>query len=141
MDVVDICVPTPLRKTKDPDVSYILAAVREIAPRMKRGQLIVLESTTYPGTTDSWCFRCSSASFRSPQITYMPSLTTATFSLELFMRGSSLSAYVLLICTYKCQKKSPARPANFPNYIGQRYSIKSILELSWSIFRTDDRHP
>jgi UDP-N-acetyl-D-glucosamine dehydrogenase len=52
MDVVDICVPTPLRKTKDPDVSYILAAVREIAPRMKRGQLIVLESTTYPGTTD-----------------------------------------------------------------------------------------
>ena len=52
MDVVDICVPTPLRKTKDPDVSYILAAVREIAPRLRRGQLIVLESTTYPGTTD-----------------------------------------------------------------------------------------
>jgi UDP-N-acetyl-D-glucosamine dehydrogenase len=52
MDVVDICVPTPLRKTKDPDVSYILAAVREIAPRLKRGQLVVLESTTYPGTTD-----------------------------------------------------------------------------------------
>jgi UDP-N-acetyl-D-glucosamine dehydrogenase len=52
MDVVDICVPTPLRKTKDPDVSFILAAVREIAPRLKRGQLVVLESTTYPGTTD-----------------------------------------------------------------------------------------
>jgi len=52
MDVVDICVPTPLRKTKDPDVSYILAAVQQIAPRLKRGQLVVLESTTYPGTTD-----------------------------------------------------------------------------------------
>ena len=52
MDAIDICVPTPLRKTKDPDVSYILAAVREIAPRLKRGQLVVLESTTYPGTTD-----------------------------------------------------------------------------------------
>ncbi len=52
MDVVDICVPTPLRKTKDPDVSYIVAAVQEIAKRLRRGQLIVLESTTYPGTTD-----------------------------------------------------------------------------------------
>jgi UDP-N-acetyl-D-glucosamine dehydrogenase len=52
MDVVDICVPTPLRKTKDPDVSYIVAAVEQIAPRLKRGQLVVLESTTYPGTTD-----------------------------------------------------------------------------------------
>jgi UDP-N-acetyl-D-glucosamine dehydrogenase len=52
MDAIDICVPTPLRKTRDPDVSYIVAAVKEIAPRLKKGQLIVLESTTYPGTTD-----------------------------------------------------------------------------------------
>ncbi len=52
MDVLDIAVPTPLRKTKDPDVSYIVAAVNEIVPRMKRGQLVILESTTYPGTTD-----------------------------------------------------------------------------------------
>ena len=52
MDAIDICVPTPLRKTKDPDVSHILAAVGEIAPRLRRGQLIVLESTTYPGTTE-----------------------------------------------------------------------------------------
>jgi len=52
MDVADICVPTPLRKTKDPDVSYIVSAVKEIVPRLKRGQLVVLESTTYPGTTD-----------------------------------------------------------------------------------------
>jgi UDP-N-acetyl-D-glucosamine dehydrogenase len=52
MDAIDICVPTPLRKTKDPDVSYIVASVSEIAPRLRRGQLIILESTTYPGTTD-----------------------------------------------------------------------------------------
>jgi UDP-N-acetyl-D-glucosamine dehydrogenase len=52
MDAIEICVPTPLRKTRDPDVSYIIAAVQEIAPRLRRGQLVVLESTTYPGTTD-----------------------------------------------------------------------------------------
>jgi UDP-N-acetyl-D-glucosamine dehydrogenase len=52
MDVIDICVPTPLRKTRDPDVSFIVAAVTETAPRLKPGRLVVLESTTYPGTTD-----------------------------------------------------------------------------------------
>jgi len=51
MDAIIICVPTPLRKTKDPDISYIMAAVRRIAPCLKKGQLIILESTTYPGTT------------------------------------------------------------------------------------------
>ena len=51
-DAIIICVPTPLRKTKEPDVSYILAATNEIAKRLRRGQLIILESTTYPGTTD-----------------------------------------------------------------------------------------
>lgn len=51
-DVIIICVPTPLRKTKDPDMSYILAAAEQIQENLRRGQLIVLESTTYPGTTD-----------------------------------------------------------------------------------------
>ncbi len=51
-DTVIICVPTPLRKTKEPDVSYILAAADEIQQRLHHGQLIILESTTYPGTTD-----------------------------------------------------------------------------------------
>ncbi len=51
-DVVLICVPTPLRKTRDPDISYIVAAVGEIAKEVRSGQLIVLESTTYPGTTE-----------------------------------------------------------------------------------------
>ena len=51
-DAIIICVPTPLRKTKEPDVSFILAAAEEITKRLRRGQLIILESTTYPGTTD-----------------------------------------------------------------------------------------
>ena len=51
-DAIIICVPTPLRKTKEPDVSFILAAAEQIQQRLRRGQLIILESTTYPGTTD-----------------------------------------------------------------------------------------
>ncbi|MHB0995748.1 MAG: nucleotide sugar dehydrogenase [Elusimicrobiales bacterium] len=51
MDAIIICVPTPLRKSKDPDVSYIVASVQEACKYLKRGQLIILESTTYPGTT------------------------------------------------------------------------------------------
>src|SRR5438093_7474994 len=52
MDAIDICVPTPLRKTKDPDLSYVVLAVEAVAATLRKGQLIVLESTTYPGTTD-----------------------------------------------------------------------------------------
>ncbi len=51
-DAIIICVPTPLRKTKEPDVSFILSAAEEIKQRLRRGQLVILESTTYPGTTD-----------------------------------------------------------------------------------------
>jgi len=50
VDTVDICVPTPLRKTGDPDLSYVVSAVDEIASHLKMGQLVILESTTYPGT-------------------------------------------------------------------------------------------
>src|ERR1700683_4814862 len=52
LDTVNICVPTPLRKTKDPDMSYIIAACEEIAKYLHPGMLVILESTTYPGTTD-----------------------------------------------------------------------------------------
>jgi UDP-N-acetyl-D-glucosamine dehydrogenase len=51
-DAIIICVPTPLRKTKEPDISYILSAAEEIKKNLRRGQLVILESTTYPGTTD-----------------------------------------------------------------------------------------
>ena len=50
-DVVILCVPTPLAKTKDPDMSYILSALDDVEKHLRRGQLVILESTTYPGTT------------------------------------------------------------------------------------------
>jgi UDP-N-acetyl-D-glucosamine dehydrogenase len=52
LDTINICVPTPLRKTKDPDMSFIVSACQEIARFVHPGMLAILESTTYPGTTD-----------------------------------------------------------------------------------------
>jgi UDP-N-acetyl-D-glucosamine dehydrogenase len=52
LDTINIAVPTPLRKTKDPDMSYIVSATQEIAKYFGPGKLVILESTTYPGTTD-----------------------------------------------------------------------------------------
>ena len=52
LDTINICVPTPLRKTKDPDLTYIVAAVDEIKKYLHPGMLVILESTTYPGTTE-----------------------------------------------------------------------------------------
>src|SRR3982750_1726133 len=52
LDTVNICVPTPLRKTKDPDMAYVVAATEQIAKYAHPGMLVILESTTYPGTTD-----------------------------------------------------------------------------------------
>lgn len=51
-DVISICVPTPLTKTNDPDLSYIINATESIVPYLRKGHLVVLESTTYPGTTE-----------------------------------------------------------------------------------------
>ncbi len=52
LDVVIICVPTPLDEHREPDLSYVTGTVRAIAPHLKEGQLVILESTTYPGTTE-----------------------------------------------------------------------------------------
>jgi UDP-N-acetyl-D-glucosamine dehydrogenase len=52
MDAIDICVPTPLRKTRDPDLSYVVQAVDAVKAQLRPGQIVILESTTYPGTTD-----------------------------------------------------------------------------------------
>ena len=51
-DAISICVPTPLRKTKDPDTSYIISVVDELVKYMTKDTLVILESTTYPGTTE-----------------------------------------------------------------------------------------
>ena len=52
LDTINICVPTPLRKTKDPDMSYIVSSCQEVSKYFHEGTLVILESTTYPGTTD-----------------------------------------------------------------------------------------
>ena len=52
MDVVIICVPTPLSEYHEPDLSYVTGTVSSVAPYLQEGQLIILESTTYPGTTE-----------------------------------------------------------------------------------------
>ncbi len=52
LDALTICVPTPLSKTRTPDISYIVSAAEEVAENLRAGQLIVLQSTTYPGTTE-----------------------------------------------------------------------------------------
>jgi UDP-N-acetyl-D-glucosamine dehydrogenase len=52
VDVIDICVPTPLRKTRDPDLSFVVRAVEAVARHLRPQQLVILESTTYPGTTE-----------------------------------------------------------------------------------------
>ncbi|MFN2509070.1 MAG: NAD(P)-binding domain-containing protein, partial [Chthoniobacterales bacterium] len=52
VEAVIICVPTPLTKHREPDISYILRTAESIAPHLQKGTLVVLESTTYPGTTD-----------------------------------------------------------------------------------------
>jgi UDP-N-acetyl-D-glucosamine dehydrogenase len=51
-DAIVICVPTPLRKSKDPDISHVVSAAEAVAAHLRRGQLVILESTTYPGTTE-----------------------------------------------------------------------------------------
>jgi UDP-N-acetyl-D-glucosamine dehydrogenase len=54
LDVIFICVPTPFTPNKEPDISYIVASAKEIAPRLRKGQLIILKSTTFPNTTEGY---------------------------------------------------------------------------------------
>ncbi|UCB56910.1 MAG: nucleotide sugar dehydrogenase [Candidatus Omnitrophota bacterium] len=72
LDAVIICVPTPLKDKKEPDISYIVSAVENIKKFMKKGQIIVLESTTYPGTTEEVILpRLESAGFREGRDFYL----------------------------------------------------------------------
>ena len=58
VDAIVICVPTPLRKTREPDVSYVHSVAEEVGQRLRKGHLVVLESTTYPGTTRELLLAC-----------------------------------------------------------------------------------
>ena len=52
MDAIIICVPTPLNEYQEPDLSYITGSTHSVAPHLRAGQLVILENTTYPGTTE-----------------------------------------------------------------------------------------
>ena len=67
MDAIIICVPTPLNEYHEPDLSYVTGTVESIAPHLRDGQLVVLESTTYPGTTKKWLCPSSKNSTARPQ--------------------------------------------------------------------------
>ena len=54
LDVIFICVPTPFTANKEPDITYIVASTKEIAPRLRKGHLIILKSTTFPNTTEGY---------------------------------------------------------------------------------------
>ena len=53
VDTIIICVPTPLNKHREPDMAHVFGTGESVAPHLQKGQLVVLESTTYPGTTDT----------------------------------------------------------------------------------------
>ncbi len=87
VNAIIICVPTPLNKNREPDISYILETGRTIAPHLRRGTLVVLESTTYPGTTDE--------DLRS-----------------VLERGSSLKAGTEFHLAFSPEREDPANPAS-----------------------------
>ena len=97
VDAVLICVPTPLKKNREPDISYVLKTGEAIAPHLRRGALVVLESTTYPGTTDE--------NLR-----------------EVLERGSGLKAGADFHLAYSPEREDPGNPdskiAEIPKVIG-----------------------
>lgn len=96
-EAIIICVPTPLKKNREPDISYILRTGESIAPHLQRGSLVVLESTTYPGTTDE--------DLRS-----------------VLERGSGLTAGVEFHLAYSPEREDPGNPeskiAEIPKVVG-----------------------
>jgi UDP-N-acetyl-D-glucosamine dehydrogenase len=96
-DAVVICVPTPLSKNREPDISFILSTANAIAPHLRKGMLVVLESTTYPGTTDG-------------------ELLTALES------GSGLKAGVDFALAFSPEREDPGNPnskvAKIPKVVG-----------------------
>jgi UDP-N-acetyl-D-glucosamine dehydrogenase len=112
VEAVIICVPTPLNKNREPDISYILHTGQNIAPHLKKGVLVVLESTTYPGTTDGDL-------------------------LPVLEQGSGLKAGVDLHLAFSPEREDPANPdskvAKIPKIVGG-YS-PACLEKATALYR------
>ena len=108
VEAIFICVPTPLSKNREPDISYVLASGHAIAPHLQKGALVVLESTTYPGTTD----------------------TDLRLVLE---RGSGMKAGVGFHLAYSPEREDPGNPesqvARIPKVTKIRF-LKSLFPSS-----------
>jgi UDP-N-acetyl-D-glucosamine dehydrogenase len=111
LDCILICVPTPLNKNREPDMSYIVSTAKQIAPHMKKGQLIILESTTYPGTT---------------QDVLLPELES----------GSGLKGNVDFFVAYSPEREDPNNKdfttSSIPKVVGSDHPMG--LELSQSLY-------
>src|SRR5438876_6078615 len=91
-DAILICVPTPLGKTRDPDISYVISATQQVKTHLQPGQLVILESTTYPGTTDE---------------IVLPELESTGLR-EIGKHTSELQSPVHLVCRLLLEKKNNA---------------------------------
>jgi UDP-N-acetyl-D-glucosamine dehydrogenase len=111
LDCILICVPTPLNKNREPDMSYIVSTAKQIAPHMKKGQLIILESTTYPGTS---------------QDVLIPELES----------GSGLKSNADFFVAYSPEREDPNNKdfttSSIPKVVGSDHPIG--LELSQSLY-------
>jgi UDP-N-acetyl-D-glucosamine dehydrogenase len=123
---VVICVPTPLNKNREPDISYIIATGKAIAPHLRKGVLVVLESTTYPGTTDE--------DLR-----------------EVLEEGSGLKAGTDFHLAFSPEREDPGNPdsvvAKIPKVVGGltlsassvRRSFTARRSIRWCLFRAAAR--
>jgi UDP-N-acetyl-D-glucosamine dehydrogenase len=125
MDAIVICVPTPLTEYREPDLSYITETVKSIAPHMRGGQLVVLESTTYPGTTEE---------------VVLPLLENGN-PLKLAVSRDSSEAANVFFLAFSPEREDPGNNtiarSEIPKIVGgvDRYSSEIAIALYSSIFR------
>ncbi len=125
MDAIVICVPTPLTEYREPDLSYITETVKSIAPHMRGGQLVVLESTTYPGTTEE---------------VVLPLLENGN-PLKLTVSRDSSEAANVFFLAFSPEREDPGNNtiarSEIPKIVGgvDRYSSEIATALYSSIFR------
>jgi UDP-N-acetyl-D-glucosamine dehydrogenase len=125
MDTVVICVPTPLNEYREPDLRYVTATVKSIAPHVRAGQLVVLESTTYPGTTEE---------------VVLPLLENGN-PLKLCVSRDSSEARNVFFVAFSPEREGPGNNttarSDIPKVVGSidRYASEIATALYSSIFR------
>jgi 3-hydroxyisobutyrate dehydrogenase-like beta-hydroxyacid dehydrogenase len=120
VDAIIICVPTPLNKNREPDISYILDTGKSIARHLRKGMLVVLESTTYPGTTDEdlrEVLEDATSTWRFPPSAKIPATRTArwrSFPRSLVATRRLVWKRPLRFTPWRSRRSCPCRPAAPP---------------------------